>query len=395
MIKVVCLLVAIAYYTIAERKIMAAIQRRRGPNVVGFWGLLQPLADGLKLMVKEFVIPSHANSRIFVGAPLAVFALSLLAWAVIPFTCNEAIPNAHLFEVDQKTIVLCALVVGASWALGEFCTWGMNKLFGAPVEEKFILVVGETHPLAGARPGEICVLTKEEFAALTDKVLAVADVRYSLLVILAISGFSVFCIFLSGWASNSKYSFLGSLRSAAQMVSYEVAISLTLLPVVAMSGALNLTEVVLAQEATTWFILPLLPMALIFGISMVAETNRTPFDLPEAEAELVAGYNVEYSSIAFAMFFLAEYGNMILAALLFVLLFLGGWIGLPLALKSLPLCFLFVLIRATLPRYRYDQLMSIGWKVFLPLATAYFVLAVGLLYAFDGAPFVHECPQLF
>lgn len=204
-------------------------------------------------------------------------------------------------------------------------------------------------------------------------------------------------IIIAGWASNSKYAFLGSLRSAAQMIAYEVSISLAILPVIALAGSINLTEIVVAQGRTLLFVAPLLPVALIFFISMIAETNRTPFDLPEAEAELVAGYNVEYSSITFAMFFLAEYGNMILASLLFVILFLGGWVGpaflpgpLIFAAKGLLFCFLFVLVRATLPRYRYDQLMDIGWKVFLPLTTGYLLLTVGVLVAFDAAPLVSE-----
>lgn len=324
LIKVVCLLIAIAYYTIAERKVMAAIQRRRGPNVVGMWGLLQPLADGLKLIVKELVIPSHANSRIFIVAPLFALALSFMNWTVIPFDCIDLSEHNDITEL----------------------------------------------------------LRAAQFIEQSD----MADTRYGILTILAISGLSVYWITLAGWSSNSKYAFLGALRSAAQMISYEVVVSLTILPVTCMAGSANLTEIVLAQHTTTWNIVPLLPAAVLFFIAMVAETNRTPFDLPEAEAELVAGYNVEYASITFAMFFLAEYGNMILSAFLFVILFLGGWICGALVLKGLVFCYLFILIRATLPRYRYDQLMNIGWKVFLPTGTGFFVFTIALIYAADAAP---------
>jgi NADH-quinone oxidoreductase subunit H len=324
LLKVVCLLVAIAYYTIAERKIMAAIQRRRGPNVVGFWGLLQPLADGLKLIAKEMVIPSHSNSRIFVIAPLAILTLSLISWSIIPFGCYD---------------------------------------------------ISETNSFNAAANGTLSSTFHFDWITENSKI---SNVHYGVLVILALSSLTVYGLIIAGWASNSKYAFLGALRSAAQMISYEVAISLVLLPIILMSGSLNFVEIVNAQALTIWFIFPLLPMSIVFFISMIAETNRTPFDLPEAEAELVAGYNVEYSSIIFAMFFLAEYGNMIMMSLLKAILFLGGWSfwaplphALVLTLKGLIFCFLFVLVRATFPRYRYDQLMDIGWKIFLPLSTGY------------------------
>jgi NADH-quinone oxidoreductase subunit H len=347
LIKIVCLLVAIAYYTLAERKIMAAIQRRRGPNVVGFWGLLQPLADGLKLIAKEMVIPSHANSRIFVIAPLSILTLGLLNWSILPFGCFDISEHAHKEEIAQTLYI-------------------SNE----PMRKSFDVLV---------------------------ELNQIADVRYGLLVTLALSSLTVYGLVIAGWASNSKYAFLGALRSAAQMISYEVSISLVLIPVIFMASSLNFTEIVFAQERTTWFLLPLLPLAIIFFISMIAETNRTPFDLPEAEAELVAGYNVEYSSIIFAMFFLAEYSNMIMMSLVYVELFLGGWSGptfLPaaaiLTAKALVFCFLFVLVRATFPRYRYDQLMDIGWKIFLPVATGFLIFVIGLVVACDATPISNQ-----
>ena len=350
LLKIVCLLVAIAYYTIAERKIMAAIQRRRGPNIVGFWGLLQPLADGLKLIAKEMVIPSHANSRIFVIAPLCILTLGLLNWSILPFGLSD-----HS-------------AVASNGAVADHLRHYSVKI-GASLD-----LLLETNDIA--------------------------DVRYGLLVLLALSSLTVYGIIIAGWASNSKYAFLGALRSAAQMISYEVSISLVLIPVIFMAGSLNFTEIVAAQSATVWFIFPLLPLALIFLISMVAETNRTPFDLPEAEAELVAGYNVEYSSIIFAMFFLAEYGNMIMMSLVYAELFLGGWLGpafmppaLILALKALIFCVYLVVLRATVPRYRYDQLMDIGWKVFLPTATGLLIFVVGLIFVAGASPVVYEIPN--
>ena len=348
--KIVCLLVAIAYYTIAERKIMAAIQRRRGPNVVGFWGLLQPLADGLKLIAKEMVIPRHSNARVFVVAPIVILTLSLINWSIIPF------------------------------GYGDYTEIALNETLVRPL-------------YAGSNTPETAVMW---FADCWTAVNSVSDVRYGLLVILAISSLSVYGLIVAGWASNSKYAFLGALRSAAQMISYEVSISLVIIPVIFMSASLNLTEIVVAQTQTVYYVFPLITLSVIFFISMIAETNRTPFDLPEAEAELVAGYNVEYSSIIFAMFFLAEYGNMILMSIIKAELFLGGWSGpfLPssvwLALKTLVFCFAFVLVRATFPRYRYDQLMDIGWKIFLPLTTGLLLLIIGTIMAFDAAPVATE-----
>lgn len=352
LLKVVCLLVAIAYYTIAERKIMAAVQRRRGPNVVGFWGLLQPLADGLKLIAKEMVIPRHSNTRVFVVAPIVILTLSLINWSIIPFGYGDQ------SEVATNNEIARTLYANVFASYEQICA-------------------------------------RSDFSLLTE-VDSISDVRYGLLVILAISSLSVYGLIVAGWASNSKYAFLGALRSAAQMISYEVSISLIIIPVIFLSTSLNFTEIVVAQAQTIYYIVPLATLSVIFFISMIAETNRTPFDLPEAEAELVAGYNVEYSSIIFAMFFLAEYGNMIMMSIVKAELFLGGWGGplLPptmwLAIKTLVFCFAFVLVRATFPRYRYDQLMDIGWKIFLPLTTGLLLLIVGVVMAFDATPVVTE-----
>jgi len=313
---VVPLMVAIAYLTLAERKVIAAMQLRKGPNVVGPFGLLQPIADGVKLLFKETVIPSGANRVVFVVAPMVTFVLSLVAWAVIPFD------------------------------------------FG----------------------------------------LVLANINVGILYLFAISSLGVYGIIMAGWASNSKYAFLGALRSAAQMVSYEVAIGFVIISVLMCVGSLNLSEIVMAQRPW-WFVVPLLPMAVIFFISALAETNRLPFDLPEAEAELVAGYNVEYSAMTFGLFMLGEYANMIVMSALAAILFLGGWLP-PVdvapfnwvpgpvwfALKIALLLFVFVWVRATFPRYRYDQLMRLGWKVFLPASLFWLVLTSGVLVAFGWAP---------
>lgn len=310
------LLGAVAYLTLAERKVIASMQLRRGPNVVGPFGLLQPIADGLKLFTKETIIPSGANAMLFVLAPMLTFILAFVAWAVIP--------------VDE------------GWAI--------------------------------------------------------ADINVGVLYLFAISSLGVYGIIIAGWASNSRYPFLGALRSAAQMVSYEVSIGFVIISVLLCVGSLNLTDVVKAQSGL-WFAIPLFPMFIIFFISALAETNRAPFDLPEAEAELVSGYNVEYSSMAFALFFLGEYANMILMSGMTVTLFLGGWLPILdiapfnwipgvfwFAGKTAFVLFCFLWVRATFPRYRYDQLMRLGWKVFLPFSLFWVVLTAGFLVMFDMVP---------
>ena len=306
------LLISVAYFTIAERKFMGSIQRRRGPNVIGFLGLLQPLADGLKLFVKETILPSNSNVYVFLLAPLITFILSLIGWSVIPLS---------------KTVVI-------------------------------------------------------------------SDLNLGILYLFAVSSLSVYGIVMAGWSSNSKYPFLGALRSAAQMISYEVSIGFIIVNVCVCAGSFNLSDIVLAQEKV-WYIIPLFPMFSLFYVSMLAETNRHPFDLPEAEAELVSGYNVEYSAMTFALFFLGEYANMLLMSAFSSILFLGGW--LPLIIDIFPGSFwfslkmifgvlFFILTRAALPRYRYDQLMHIGWKSFLPLSLGYLLFTVGILISFNWLP---------
>ena len=320
---IVPLLIAMAYLTYFERKVIGYMQLRKGPNVVGPFGLLQPFADAIKLLVKETVIPSGANRVVFLFAPMLTFILALIAWAVIPFGKTES----------------------GVWVLAD-------------------LNVGVTY-------------------------------------LFAISSLGVYGIIMAGWASNSKYPFLGALRSAAQMVSYEVSIGFVMITVLIAAGSLNLSEIVLAQKGGFWhwYWLPLLPMFVIFFISTLAETNRAPFDLPEAEAELVSGFNVEYSAFPFALFFLGEYLNMILMSAMTTILFLGGWlppiegIGLEwvpgpiwFALKIAMCLFVFLWVRATLPRYRYDQLMRLGWKVFLPISLLWVVLTAGFLLAMGWLP---------
>nr|YP_009745582.1 NADH dehydrogenase subunit 1 [Andreaea wangiana]QIH30043.1 NADH dehydrogenase subunit 1 [Andreaea wangiana] len=313
---IIPLLLGVAFLVLAERKVMASMQRRKGPNVVGLFGLLQPLADGLKLMIKEPILPSSANLFISIMAPVITFMLSLVAWAVIPF----------------------------------------------------------------------------------DYGMVLSDLNVGILYLFAISSLGVYGIITAGRSSNSKYAFSGALRSAAQMVSYEVSIGLIIITVLIRVGSCNFSEIVMAQKQI-WFGIPLFPVFIMFFISCLAETNRAPFDLPEAEAELVAGYNVEYSSMGFALFFLGEYANMILMSSLCTLLFLGGWLpilDIPIfqvipgsiwfSIKVLFFLFVYIWVRAAFPRYRYDQLMRLGWKVFLPLSLAWVVFVSGVLVAFDWLP---------
>ena len=313
---VVPLLVAVAYLTYFERKVIAAMQLRKGPEVVGPFGLLQPFADGVKLLFKETILPAGANRIVFLAAPILTFGLAMVAWAVIP--------------------------VAEGWVI--------------------------------------------------------ADINVGILFLFAISSMGVYGVIMAGWASNSKYPFLGALRSAAQMVSYEVSMGFVIITVLLCVGSLRLTDIVLAQQ-TVWFAIPLLPMFVIFFISTLAETNRAPFDLPEGESELVAGFFVEYSAMSFALFFLGEYANMILMSAMTTILFLGGWLPpfdvAPLnwipgviwfSLKVALLLFCFIWVRATFPRFRYDQLMRLGWKVFLPFTLVWLVLTAGVLVAFDWLP---------
>ena len=309
-------LVSVAMIVWLDRRVWAFVQKRQGPNVVGPFGLLQSLADALKYIFKEIIIPASSNKIIFILAPIITMTLALIAWAVIPF--------------------------------GE------------------------------------------------DQVLA--NINVGILYIFAVSSLGVYGIIMGGWASNSKYPFLGSIRSAAQMVSYEVSIGIIIINVLLCVGSLNLSDIVLAQK-NIWFIIPLFPMFVIFFISSLAETNRPPFDLPEAEAELVAGYQTEYSGMMYAMFWLGEYANILLMCALGSILFLGGWLSpvdlypfnlIPgaiwLILKILLLFFLFALVKAVVPRYRYDQLMRLGWKIFLPLSLTYVVLTASYLFYFNLLP---------
>nr|NP_038180.1 NADH dehydrogenase subunit 1 [Synura synuroidea]AAF36946.1 NADH dehydrogenase subunit 1 [Synura synuroidea] len=312
---IVPLLISVAYFTLAERKILGAIHRRRGPNVVGVMGLLQPLSDGFKLFVKEAIVPSSSNKLIFILSPAVTFIISLLGWAIVPF----------------------------------------------------------------------------------NKYSTLAEINLGILYFLAISSLGIYGIIMSGWSSNSKYAFLGSLRSTAQMISYEVAIGFIITTIIISVGSFNLQEIIDSQKFC-WFIITFFPLFLMFSISGLAETNRHPFDLPEAESELVSGYNVEYSAMSFALFSLGEYSNMLLMSSFVTILFLGGWQS-PLSLLIfIPNSFwfgikisffviLFVWIRAALPRYRYDQLMSLGWKGLLPLSIAILILNFCILITFNMLPY--------
>lgn len=304
------LLLFIAYLTYFERKVIGAMQLRKGPNVVGPFGLLQPVADGIKLLTKETIFPDNSSKFLFILSPVLTFTLALLAWAVIP--------------VDYKIVL--------------------------------------------------------------------SDINVGLMYIFAISSLGIYGIIVAGWSSNSRYAFLGSLRSAAQMISYEVSIGLIIISVLLSSGSLNLSDIVMSQQGL-WYVIPHFPMFVIFFISTLAETNRAPFDLPEAESELVAGYNVEYSSMSFGLFFLGEYGNMILMSSMSTILFLGGWLPpfesqyfdlvpgyIWFLIKVTALLFIFLWVRATLPRYRYDQLMTLGWKLFLPLSLLWIIITSSFMF---------------
>ncbi|MDA9605948.1 NADH-quinone oxidoreductase subunit NuoH [bacterium] len=309
-------LVSVAMVVWLDRRVWAFVQKRQGPNVVGPFGLLQSLADALKYIFKEIIIPSSSNKVIFILAPIVTMTLALIAWAVIPFSSTQVL----------------------------------------------------------------------------------ADINVGILYLFAVSSLGVYGIIMGGWASNSKYPFLGAIRSAAQMVSYEVSIGVIIINVLLCVGSLNLNDIVIAQK-NLWFIIPLFPMFVIFFISALAETNRPPFDLPEAEAELVAGYQTEYSGMMYAMFWLGEYANILLMCAMGAILFLGGWLSpidiypftlLPgaiwLILKILLLFILFALVKAIVPRYRYDQLMRLGWKVFLPMSLIWVVLTASFLFYFNLLP---------
>jgi NADH-quinone oxidoreductase subunit H len=309
-------LVSVAMIVWLDRRIWAFVQKRQGPNVVGPFGLLQSLADALKYIFKEVIIPSSSNKVIFILAPIVTMTLALISWAVIPFSATQVL----------------------------------------------------------------------------------ADINVGILYLFAVSSLGVYGIIMGGWASNSKYPFLGAIRSAAQMVSYEVSIGVIIINVLLCVGSLNLNDIVMAQE-NLWFVIPLFPMFVIFFISALAETNRPPFDLPEAEAELVAGYQTEYSGMMYAMFWLGEYANILLMCAMGSVLFLGGWLSpielypfnlIPgaiwLIIKILLLFILFALVKAIVPRYRYDQLMRLGWKVFLPMSLTWVVLTASYLFYFNLLP---------
>ena len=309
LIVAVPVLISVAYLTLAERKIIGYSQTRKGPNIVGIYGLLQPLADGVKLFSKEMVIPNHVSIFLYFFSPILALTLGLVVWGLLPLNFYSMM----------------------------------------------------------------------------------SDINLGILIIFALSSVGVYAILMSGWSSNSKYAFMGSLRAAAQMISYEVSIGLIVISVILCGGTMNLLNIIQVQEQLTWFLFPLLPAALMFFISCLAETNRAPFDLTEGESELVSGYNVEYSSMTFALFFLAEYSHIIFMSFLFAVIFLGGWsfiISSPIILfiKGTFIVFLFVWVRTSFPRLRYDQLMSLLWKTYLPLSIGLILLVNTLLWCFNGLP---------
>lgn len=370
LLTVVLMLASVAIYTLAERKIMASIQRRKGPNVVGFWGLLQPLADGLKLAVKGKLVPQLANKYLFNFAPLIILSLSLFAWLFIVFSTPASLDpkNFNFILYDVSSV--------------QYDKIGFFKLIVIYCFDAFYrLIEGFYTTVINTSFNYMAVLSK------LVSTLGISNVSVSILIILAISSLNVYSIILAGWSSNSKYAFLGSLRSAAQMISYEVSIGLTILPVILLTGnTLNLNNLILRHHVLSghWSFFFLLPCVFVFFVSMLAETNRTPFDLTEAEAELVAGYNVEYSSIVFAMFFLAEYANMLLMSALITIFFFGAHSKFVWIIEMLCFVYLFVLVRATFPRYKYNELMDLGWKVFLPITLAFLVYVVNILVFYNA-----------
>jgi len=302
-------LISVAYLTLAERKVLGYTQTRKGPNIVGIYGLLQPLADGLKLFSKEMIIPNHVSLFLYFFSPILALSLSIVIWSVIPFGHN----------------------------------------------------------------------------------IVLADISLGLLIIFALSSVGVYAILMSGWASNSKYAFIGSLRAAAQMISYEVSIGLIIISVLLCAGSFNLMKIIEVQHTTIWFIFPLLPSSIMFLISCLAETNRAPFDLTEGESELVSGYNVEYSSMSFALFFLAEYSHIIFMSFLFVILFMGGWWlildwSILLFFKASFIIFFFIWVRTSFPRLRYDQLMMLLWKTYLPMSLSWVIFVNSILWFYYGLP---------